>query len=77
VALQSGYAYVGIGPRVAVLDVSVPASPVLAGRSAPLPGLIQGLAASGSTVYVVAGGSGLHIVDVTNPLVPEQAALRS
>ena len=65
------YAYLGIGPRVVVLDVSVPAAPVLTGRSAPLPDIVQGLAASGNTVYVADGESGLQIIDVTNPASPK------
>jgi uncharacterized repeat protein (TIGR01451 family) len=71
VALQGAYAYVGIGPRLSVVDVSVPAAPALTGRSAPLPGIVQGIAASGNTAGVAAGGSGLHVVDIANASSPE------
>jgi uncharacterized repeat protein (TIGR01451 family) len=70
VALQGAYAYLGIGPSVAVLDVSVPTAPVRVGRSAPLPDIVQGLAVSGDTVYVANGESGLLIVDVGHPASP-------
>jgi hypothetical protein len=33
----------------------------------PLSGDIQGLARRGSTLYIAAGGKGLHVVDITNP----------
>jgi hypothetical protein len=71
VAVQGAYAYVGIGPRLAVVNVSNPALPVLSGRSAPLPGIVQGIAASGNTAGVAAGASGLQVVDVTNASSPE------
>jgi uncharacterized repeat protein (TIGR01451 family) len=71
VALQGSYAYLGIGPRLAVVDVSAPATPALSGRSAPLPGIVQGVAVSGTTAGTAAGGSGLQIVDVTNPASPD------
>ena len=70
VALRGGYAYLGIGPRLAVVDISAPATPALDGSSAPLPGIVQGLAVSGNYAYVVTGRSGLHIVDVTNASSP-------
>jgi hypothetical protein len=71
VAVQGTYAYLGIGPRLAVMNVSVPAAPVVAGHSAPLPDIVQGIAVSGSTAYVADGASGLQIVDVTNPSSPQ------
>ncbi len=50
VALQGSYAYLGLGPRLAVVNLSDPANPVLAGRSVPLPDIVQGIAVSGNTV---------------------------
>jgi hypothetical protein len=71
VALQAGYAYMGIGPRLAVIDVSAPTTPVRVGRSAPLANIVQGVAVSGGVAYIADGASGLHIVDVTNPSSPQ------
>ena len=37
VAVAGDYAYAGIGPRLAILDVADPSHPVLVGQTAPLP----------------------------------------
>lgn len=71
VVVQGGHAYVGIGPRLAVLDVSVPTAPSLTGQSVPLPALVQGLAISSNYVYVANRESGLYVIDVTDPTAPE------
>jgi hypothetical protein len=41
VAVAGDIAYLGVGPRLVALDVSNPAAPVLLGRSAVLPGVIN------------------------------------
>ena len=72
VAVQGNTAYVGVGPRLVVLDVSNPASPVVLGQSAVLPGTVMYVAVAGTLAYVVAGGAGLRVVDVSNPAAPRQ-----
>ncbi len=37
VAVQGTYAYIGVGPRLVILDVSDPARPRMVGRTAPPP----------------------------------------
>ena len=37
VAVQGGYAYVGVGPRLVILDIRNPARPTLVGQTAVLP----------------------------------------
>ncbi|MBI2939849.1 MAG: hypothetical protein HYY04_05365 [Chloroflexi bacterium] len=67
------YAYVGVGPRLVILDVSDPADPVLVGRSALLPGVVNGLAVDASHAYIAAGDRGLRILEVgTNPASPTE-----
>lgn len=66
-----------------ILDVSRPATPPQAGRlrlhepeGGGTPGVLAGtkavfdIASNGSTAYVAAGTSGLHVVDVSNPTRP-------
>ena len=72
VAVQGKYAYVGVGPRLMVLDVSDPTAPREVGGSAPFSGPVQDIAVSGTVAYVAAGGAGLQVVDVSNPTHPTE-----
>ena len=47
VAAQGNYAYIGIGPRLIILDVSDPALPAFVGQSAVLPGIVESIALLG------------------------------
>lgn len=69
-------AYIGLGPRLVVLDVSDPAKPSLQGQTPPLPALVRAVALSGNYAYVGAG-SALYAVDVTDPALPTIANLAS
>lgn len=70
VAVQGDYAYVGVGLRLVVLDVSDPATPVEIGSTAPFPQFVKGVAVSGTVAYVAAGTAGLRIVDISTPAEP-------
>lgn len=60
-------AYVGIGPRLAAIDVSNPYAPRWLGQSPVLPYPVQDVFVSGGLGYVVTGAGGLHILDLANP----------
>lgn len=60
-------AYVGVGLRLVVLDVSDPANPLELGSTAPLPSFVEDIAIQGSLAYVAAGDAGLRVIDVSNP----------
>ena len=70
VAVQGNYAYIGIGPRLSVLDVTDPNAPALIGNSAPLGDAIQTIELSGTLAYVVNGSDGFHIMDISDPQAP-------
>ncbi|MEK7994635.1 MAG: hypothetical protein AAB403_12595 [Planctomycetota bacterium] len=70
VAVQGNYAYVGVGLRLVVLDVSNPATMREVGATAPFPHFVEGVAVSGTHAYVAAGGAGLRVVDVSKPERP-------
>lgn len=70
VAVQGDYAYIGVGPRLVVLDVSDPAHPTMVGQSGVLPGIVLSMAVSGNYVYVISSESNLHILDVSDPTRP-------
>jgi hypothetical protein len=90
VAVQDGYAYVAVGLRLVVLDVSQPVTPTEVGSTAPFPDFAMGVTVSGTrsagpsagsgrrsgqaVAYVAAGMSGLHIVDVSTPTAPVEVA---
>ena len=72
VAMQDNYAYVGIGLRLVVVDVTNPAAPTAAGTTAPFPYFVEGVAVSGSRAYVAAGAAGLRVVDISDPALPTE-----
>ena len=73
VAVSGSTVYLGSGSTLEIWNAANPASPVKTG-AIRLPGLIEGLAAGGSTVYAAAGASGVHVVDVSTPSAPVHAA---
>ena len=72
VAVQGGYAYIGVGPRLTVLDISDPSSPAGVGTTSLLAGLVTDLHVSGGYAYVADGDAGLRVVDVSDPTRPSE-----
>ena len=70
VAVQGKYAYVGVGLRLIVLDLSDPTSPREIGSSAPFADFVRDIAVSGTFAYVAAGGAGLRVLSVSDPTRP-------
>jgi len=60
-------AYVAIGPRVVVLDVSSPDAPTFLGQSEPLPNVVMYLDIEGPFAYAITYRDGLHVLDVSDP----------
>jgi hypothetical protein len=72
VAVQDSYAYVGVGLRLVVLDVTDPAAPTEAGAMAPFPHSVENIVVSGTLAYVASGGAGLRVVNVSDPADPAE-----
>jgi len=72
VAVQGTYAYLAVGLRLVVVDLSDPAFPTYLGATAPFPHFAEGVAVSGSRAYVAAGGAGLRVVDLSDPAHPAE-----
>jgi hypothetical protein len=69
VSVRDGYAYIGSGTAVVVVDVSDPTRPVRVGL-ADTPDYVQDVTIEGSYAYVADGWAGLRIVDISNPSAP-------
>lgn len=65
-----GYAYVGVGMRVVVFDISQPSSPKLVGRSPILPSTVRAIQVQAGMAYVVCGDRGFQVIDVSTPTTP-------
>jgi hypothetical protein len=72
IAVQGSYAYAGVGMRLVVLDVSNPSDLREVGVTPPFPHFVEDVAISGTLAYVAAGGAGLRVVDVSNPVLPTE-----
>ena len=71
VAVAGHHAYIGVGPRLAILDIADPVHPTMVGQTAPLPDLVRGVAVAGSYAYVADGlNGGLRVINVMNPAAP-------
>ena len=51
IAVQGNYAYIGVGPRLVVVDISDPANPIQVGASAVLDDFVLGVMVSGTLAY--------------------------
>jgi hypothetical protein len=72
VAVQGHYAYLGVGLRLVILDVSDPAVLREVGVTSPFPHFVHDVAVSGTLAYVAAAGSGLRVVDISDPSRPAE-----
>jgi hypothetical protein len=70
---QGIYAYVGMGPRLLVMDVQDQSQPVVLGQTKILSGVVSRLEVADNFAYVGVSG-GLSIVDLTNPTAPTQVS---
>jgi hypothetical protein len=73
VALQGDYAYIGVGPRLVILNVADPAHPTAVGQTGVLPNVVRGVAVAGSYAYVADGEGGLRVINVADPAHPGEA----
>jgi hypothetical protein len=74
-ALQGTYAYVGIGPRLVVADVSDPSRPAIVGETGPLPPNVIDVAVAGDHAYAALGTGGLRVLDISDPATPHEVGV--
>ncbi len=70
VAVGGHYAYVGVGLRLIVVDVTAPGSLKEVGFSEPLAANVQNVTVSQDKAFVAAGVAGLYIIDISDPTHP-------
>lgn len=70
VAVKDNYAYVGIGMRVVILDVSNTSSIQQIGETPVFDGFVTGVVLIEDTAYITAGIAGFYTVDISSPTQP-------
>jgi T5SS/PEP-CTERM-associated repeat protein len=72
VAVDGNLAYLAVGHRLVILDISDPENPALVGRTSTLTNPVRGVAVSGAHAFVVADWLGLVVYDLSDPGNPAQ-----
>ncbi len=70
IAIQGQYAYMGLGPRLTILDLSTPERVTPVGQTDLLPGLVRAVSVEGTLAYVTTEEGELRVVDVSNAAQP-------
>jgi hypothetical protein len=74
VAVAGNYAYVGVGPRLMIFNITDPTHPTIVGQTAVLPGIVSDIAVEGSHAFIATGyPGGLRIINVADPAAPFEA----
>jgi hypothetical protein len=74
IALVDHRAYITVGPRLTIWDVTDPAAPVLRGETDALEGVLEGVAVVGTHAYVSQNGDldgRVRVIDVADPAAPK------
>lgn len=74
VFISGNYAYLGVGARMVILDISDAAHPQKLGSSAILPDVVTAITVVERLAYVVYRSGGLRIINVTDPFTPVRVA---
>ena len=68
--VEGAYAYLGVGPRLMVIDLADISGPQISGQSEILSGVVQRIVVRESYTFVLTE-DGLAIIDVSNPRLPQ------
>jgi hypothetical protein len=72
VAIDGHIAYVGIGTRLWMFDISNPETILPLAQTPPLPGIVEDIVIQNNVAVVAAGVGGVHLIDVSDPFSPHQ-----
>lgn len=73
VVVRGNYAYVGMGPELAIMDISNPAQPTRVGYTVLLSPPTD-IALAGNYAYVATQWAGLRIIDISNASAPTEVS---
>ncbi len=71
-ALREDYAYIGVGPRLVVVDVSDPKHLSVLGSTEVLPCKLTDIAVAGDHAFLASGRGGLRVLDFSDPGSPKE-----
>ena len=66
VDVAGSFAYIGVGPRLTIVNIANPLLPSLRSQTVPLSDVIESLVYASPYVYLVNGDGGLHIYNVSD-----------
>lgn len=75
VAAEGDYAYLGVGPRVVVFDITAPGTPRIVAKSEVFKDVVHDVVVANGYAYVAAGYAGLAVIDVHDPTRPRTASV--
>jgi hypothetical protein len=70
VAVRGSTAFVGVGPRLLIYDITDPAHSAFLGQTEPFPSLVINIAVAGDYAYVANYVGGVQIVRIADPAQP-------
>jgi hypothetical protein len=73
VAVDGANAYIGVGPRLMIVNIMDPAAPIVTAETEPFPGVVNSITKAGSYAYVADGEGGLRIINVSMADAPFEA----
>ena len=78
-AARGQYVYLGVGPRLVVLDLAFDAAfatydDLRIGQTEPFPGIVRDVVVAGDYAYVAAGAAGLRVINIADPAAPREVA---
>ena len=72
VHVVGNYAYIGVGQRLVILDVSDPTNPRQVGRTGLLPDIVRDVHVVHNYAYIAAGCAGLRVISVADKANPRE-----
>ena len=72
IAIVGNKAYVGVGSRLTILDITNKLHPEVLGMTDPFPDLVENVVVSGNYAYIAATTAGLRIIDISDTSHPVQ-----
>jgi hypothetical protein len=69
-AVDGRYAYLGVGPRILVVDMESGGEYRIIGQSGVLPGVVRAAALKPPFLFLAVGKGGLRVLDISDPSAP-------